>query len=163
MELRCGDLPGEAPVEHLSFLRSVADRTDATVQGFDARYIVGPVHLKQACTIADRAIERGEAIADERAMELLLYTAGRRQINRALELGLKDSPHPVVLFADGGDETAAAELLADRLEQRHPCDGSLADREHVRSFFEINDREVATGAALSDLVLERVALLAINR
>jgi len=70
-----------------------------TVQAFDARYVVGRDHLARAVALADRAIARDENIARERAVEILLYAAGRRQIDRALEMGVS----PVDAAATDGD------------------------------------------------------------
>ncbi|MDZ7746437.1 MAG: KEOPS complex subunit Cgi121 [Halobacteriales archaeon] len=147
-------------------LSEIGVEYDVTVQAFDARFVVGERHLTRAVTIADRERERGNAIARDRAVEILLYAAGRRQIRRALELGVSEGETPAVILVttDGptGDEAGAREMIADLLEQR-PTLGDY-DPERVRSFFDIGDKELAaTDATLADLVLERVALLVVER
>lgn len=163
MELIGGDLADQPPATILNRLDAIAAETDATIQAFDARYIVSARQLTSALEFADRAIERGKAIADDRSVEILLYAAGRRQINRALELGLKDHPHPVVIVVDGGDEPTARAAIRSLFTKTRAIDGSDADHERIARYFDIGDAERSTGASLEHLVLERVALLTVNR
>jgi len=69
---------------------AIGDRHGVTIQAFDSRYIADRPHLERAVKLADRAIERGENVARDRAVEILLYAAGRRQIDRALEMGVSE-------------------------------------------------------------------------
>lgn len=146
-------------------LGTVADEHGVTVQAFDARLVVSERHLERALELADRERARGDAIARERAVEVLLYAAGRRQIDRALELGVGPGETPAVVLVaadEGGDEAAAADAVRELLV---PADtlGDF-DTERVCDFFEIGDAErAATDAGLADLVLERVALLVVER
>jgi KEOPS complex subunit Cgi121 len=87
----------DAYVERLDAIR---EKHGVTMQAFDARYVVDREHLERAVQLADRAIERGEAIARDRAVEILCYAAGRRQINRALQLGVGEGECPVVVLVD---------------------------------------------------------------
>ncbi|MES3518152.1 MAG: KEOPS complex subunit Cgi121 [Natronomonas sp.] len=150
-------LDTEALIETLT---EVGDRHGATVQAFDGRYVASRQHLRQAVELADRARERDEAIARDRAVEILLYAAGRRQIDRALEMGVGSGETPVVVLVDGGDESAAATELRKEIRP-----GSVEPSERrLRSFFEIGDAELAaTDAGIEALVLERVALLVVDR
>jgi len=107
---------GVATVEDLdgfvARLGAVGDEHGATVQAFDARYVVDRAHLERAVELADRAIARGENVARDRAVEILLYAAGTRQIDRALELGVADGECPAVMLVDardGTDDPTAAE------------------------------------------------------
>lgn len=163
MRLVGGYLGTEDTDAALERFDAIADRTDATLQAFDARYLVGPTHLERARDLADRAIERGEAVAEDRSMEILLYAAGRRQINRALEMGLKSTDHPVMVLVDGGDEERAAAAVEDLLEEAVDPSELEGDRARIRTFFDVTDAELGTGADLEALVIERVALLAVNR
>jgi KEOPS complex subunit Cgi121 len=140
----------------------VSERTGATIQAFDARYVVDRRHLERAVELATRAFERGENIARDRAVEVLLFAAGRRQIRRALEMGLSAGEQPAVVVVDGGDETAAVEALSDLVTPAetlgHP------DESRVREFFDVTVSELdAVEGTLADLVHERVALLVVER
>lgn len=157
-----GRLPGGTDVEaFVERLNAIGDEHGATVQAFDARYVVGREHLERAVELADRAFERGENVARDRAVEVLLYAAGRRQITRALDMGAEPGG-PVVVVVDGGDEDASAAAVRELLD---PADTlGNPDEERVRSFFDVSGAELsATDASLADLVLERVALLDVEK
>ena len=143
-------------------LAAIEEEFGTTVQAFDARYVVGEEHLERAVELATRALERDEAIARERSVEILLYAAGRRQINRALAMGVSEGESPVVAVVVGGDEGAAADELRTLLEPAETL--GEYDPERVREFFDVTDRELAaTDGDLSDLVCERVAMLVVDR
>ena len=204
-------------------LDAVADEHGVTVQAFDSRYIVSRRHLERALELADRERSRGDAIARDRGVEVLLYAAGRRQIDRALEMGVGVGETPVVVLVDreradaGG--TADGSVATDDAAQtagdaqtdddaqtdgdaqhehneqyehneQHEDDGQSKDdsqpeataasavedllapaetlgeydEDRVRAFFDVSDRELAaTTAGLEALVLERVALLVVER
>ncbi|WP_336136503.1 KEOPS complex subunit Cgi121 [Natronomonas amylolytica] len=144
-------------------LDDIGDEHDVTVQAFDSRYIVSRRHLERAVELADRERERGEAIARDRGVEIMLYAAGRRQIQRALELGIGEGETEAVVLVDGeGDEDAAAMAVEDLLEPI-PTLGNY-DEPAVREFYDIGAAELgATERGIEDLVLERVALLVVER
>jgi len=162
---------GEATVSDVDAfverLGEIGETHDVAVQAFDARYVVGREHLERAVRLANRAVERDEAIARDRAVEILLYAAGRRQINRALTMGVDEGTTPTVVVVDAGPSVAGDEAgaAADVLDLLEPAETLGAfDRERVRDFFDVTDRELAaTAGTLADVVCERVALLPVER
>ncbi|AGB33594.1 KEOPS complex Cgi121-like subunit [Natrinema pellirubrum DSM 15624] len=147
-------------------LGEIGDRHDVTVQAFDARYVADRAHLERAVELADRAIDRGENVARDRAVEILLYAAGRRQIDRALEMGVDEGETPAVVLVDGdGDERAALEAVEDLTAFRGRTETlDSRDDETLCDFFGIPDAErAATDAGLAALVRERVALLEVEK
>lgn len=157
----------------LATLDAVADEYGVTVQAFDARYLVGRRHLERAVELADRAFDRGENVARERSVEILLYAAGRRQIDDALEMGVRERRTPVAVVVDSeeprssdseGDESGAADALRDRLALDPAATLSSLDAERVRAFFDVTAAELdAVDGDLTDLVCERVALLDVEK
>ncbi|WP_222915411.1 KEOPS complex subunit Cgi121 [Natrinema sp. SYSU A 869] len=149
-------------------LGEVGDRHDVTIQAFDSRYVADRRHLERAVEFTDRAIDRGENVARDRAVEILLYAAGRRQIDRALEMGVGEGENRAVVLVDGGsdgDEAAALEAVESlgAFVEREPT-LEAQDAETLCEFFEITDAErAATDAPLSALVRERVALLEVEK
>ncbi|RZH68937.1 KEOPS complex subunit Cgi121 [Natrinema altunense] len=149
-------------------LGEIGDRHGVTVQAFDSRYVADRRHIARAVEFADRAIERGENVARDRAVEILLYAAGRRQIDRALEMGVGEGEYRAVVLVDGAhdaDEAAALEELT-ALGAFVDRDSTLEtqDAETLCDFFDITDAErAATDAPLSALVHERVALLEVEK
>ena len=111
MELVEGRATIEDVDRFVARLGAIGDKHGCAIQAFDARYIVSRGHLERALDLADRARARDEAIARERAVEILLYAAGRRQIERAIELGVSEGAQPVVVLVAGGEN---AERAADR-------------------------------------------------
>ncbi|WP_262179325.1 KEOPS complex subunit Cgi121 [Haloarcula laminariae] len=144
-------------------LDAIGEAHGVTVQAFDARYVVDRAHLERAVDLAARARERGETIADDFGVEILLYAAGRRQINRALEMGVGEGECPVVAVVVGeGDEERAADDLRERLTAAETL-GDYDDG-RVRDFFGVSDDELAaTEGTLADAVRERVALLVVEK
>lgn len=161
-------LTGTATIDDLDAfitdLDSVGAAFDCTMQAFDARYIVGCEHLARAVTLANRASERGETIARDRSVEILLYAAGRRQIDRAFEIGVSEGEQAVVIVADGENEKGAIAALAELVEPADWTPGERADEARITEFYEIADPErEATDATLEALVCERVALLVVEQ
>jgi KEOPS complex subunit Cgi121 len=165
--------------EFVSRLDGIGEREDCTVQAFDAGYVVDREHLARALERADRAIERGENVARDRGVEILLYAAGRRQIDDALTMGVHEGDLPVVVLVDAEERTApdhhdgpahrddarerrAADAVADLLDSAETLGDVDADA--VRDFFDVSRQELAAAAGdLSDVVHERVALLDVEK
>jgi len=148
----------------LGELAAIGEANDAVVQAVDARYVVDRRHLELATELARRERARGADIARDPGMEILLYAAGRRQINRALEMGVSaGTEQPVVVVVAGGEERSAAEQIRELLTPEDVL--GAVDHGRVREFFEITETEVAATASgeLSGLVHERVALLVVER
>ncbi len=146
---------------------SVGDRHETTIQAFDAAYVADRQHLERAVELADRAIDRGDPIARDRAIEILCYAAGRRQINRAFEMGVEAGTQAAVILVDGeGDDEAAAIAELRSLDAVVDVEPTLdtPDLATVCAFFAITDAErSATAASIGALVRERVALLDVEK
>jgi len=166
------DAPAFRTVEGIATVESVDDfvadiaalqeQYETTIQVFDARYVAGRSHLERAVELAHRATERDDRIADDPAVEILLYAAGRRQIHRALEMGVSSGEWPVVAVVVGGDEAGATAALEERFRDAETL-GSVDD-ELLCDFFEISDRELeATAGTLADIVRERVSMLVVEK
>ena len=156
---------GQAEIEDLdefiNEIDQIRDETGSTIQFFNADYVAGERHLRRAAELAQRAGERGTTIARDPAVELLVYAAGRRQINRALEMGVSEGSLAVVGVVDGGDESAAVAAVEELLWSTEPVEWGC--RETLTNYFDISDAELAiVDGDLESVVLERVALLAVE-
>lgn len=168
-------IAGETTVDDvdatLDRIRDLAATHEVTAQAFDARRVAGRAHLLLATRCALRARAHDDMIADDLAVEILCYAAGRRQIGEALALGLTPGDGPVVvavvqpdrspasLQASGddpgameGERVAAAAIAeelnlacatADRTDRTHRTDPLLAPTDHDRlqRTFDISDAE----------------------
>ncbi len=159
----------------LASLESIREETGAVVQAFDADRVVDAAHLRLATRLAARSIARDEAVARDPAVEILVYAAGRRQIDRALDLGVSPGERRAALVVGdlGGVSdaecppadletavTSVEDLLSDGPE---PTLGEFDDGA-VRDYYGVTDRELdATDGDLADAVHERVALLDVEK
>ena len=139
-------------------LQSIGRTHGCLVQAIDARYVISHEHISHAVCLARRAETRETLIADDLSMEVLLYIAATRQIERALEIGVGEETEAVVVVVDGESEAAA---IAD--VESHLCSMQSeipSDHEAIRQWFNVGEVELqATDASLGDLVCERVTLL----
>ncbi|MBC7128635.1 MAG: hypothetical protein H5T45_02760 [Thermoplasmatales archaeon] len=67
-------------------LKEFCERNSIIGQVFDADLVLGEEHLIVAYEHAKRAFEKGKNICKKIEMEMLLYAAGKRQINEAISL-----------------------------------------------------------------------------
>ena len=164
MELVDGNARIDDVEAFLAALDEVGERHDATVQAFDARLIVDARHLERAVELADRAVERGENVARDRGVEIMLYAAGRRQIDQALALGVEEGAVPVVVVVDeASDVVGTVADVRDLLEDDAATLGEY-DEDRVMEYYGITEAERdATAGDVPDLVHERVALLTVER
>ena len=167
MRVVAGVATVESVESFVETLDGIGTTHGVTVQAFDARYVVSRTHLERAVELADRAFEREENVARDRGVEILLYAAGRRQIDRALTLGVATGRQSVVVLVDAqdGDTDAEAEAVA-AVEPVLDSTGDLGgyDAGLVREYFDIGDRELrVVDGDLTDVVLERVALLDVEK
>ncbi|MFC5277426.1 KEOPS complex subunit Cgi121 [Halorubrum rubrum] len=165
----------------LADLEAIREETGAVVQAFDADRVVDAAHLRLATRLAARSIARGEAVARDPAVEILVYAAGRRQIDRALDLGVSPGERRAALVvadfgdvtgADGEDDDAhppadlesAVASVEDLLSAGPEPTLGAFDEEAVRDYYGVTDRELdATVGDLPDVVRERVALLDVEK
>jgi len=163
--------------DFIAILKAIARRYSVAIQAMDAELIAGEAHIKSAVQKAVRAIRQGNSITSDLSMEMLLYAAGRRQIERALAMGVSpgDNKKIVIVIADidnNKDLDAIAEELKHRvgLEEQPMEELELETeteekRNKLMRFFNITDAEIeAVGERkLKMLVLERVALLEVYK
>ena len=158
----------------LAVLKAIAHRYSVAIQAMDAELIAGEAHIKSAVQKALRAIRQGNSITSDLSMEVLLYAAGRRQIERALAMGVSagDDKKIVIVIIDVDNKDTDLDAIAGEIKQRiglteHPMEYMELEtereekREKLMRFFNITDAEIeAVGERkLKMLVLERVALL----
>ena len=157
-KVRIKDLRG-----FLRSLNNVAARHGVKAQALNAAFIAGRGHLDFAVEKALNSFEEGRALARDIGMEILLYMRGRRQIEKALEMGVREGDNDVaiVLVGEGADKA-----LDDVQRLLDVVDPSVIDYSHSKDdalmrLFEITPEEaIIVGAErIPLLVRERSALL----
>lgn len=156
----------EDPEEFLQCVRDIGSRYGVSVIFFDAAMMAGIAHVRSALFHALRAFREGRAISNSAEMEALLYACGSRQCHHAVRFGIHRGRNDAYLCVCPGNDAAVMELL--RYGEISHEDWEALDPEkiaRIREVFGITREEVdVVGISrLSELVLERVALLEVYR
>lgn len=147
------------------------------VQFFDARFIATWMHLYFAALNALTAFKNEENVSKSLAMEALLYSAARRQITAATKLvGITAASSSVAVLIIGEDPRtieAAFSVVSKRMGGHHDervLELTAEKMTIVQKAFDISEAELEAVVkrdnlekALTDLVVERMALLATQR
>jgi len=178
-KLNCKIVAGTVSIksldDFLSVLKTVAHKYDVTIQAMDAELIAGEEHITSAVKKAIRAVEKKKSITSDLSLEILLYAAGKRQIERALTMGVTEGDKKVaIVIVDvtskkdlGGiaeevkGKTGIKEEPIEELELELELGDNESKKDKLKKFFAITAEELnAVGEKkLKMLVLERVALL----
>ncbi len=176
-ELNCKIVAGIVSIksvdDFLSVLREIAQKYVVTIQAMDAELIAGEEHIKSAVKKAIRAVEKKKSITSDLSLEILLYAAGKRQIERALTMGVTKGDKKVAIVIV--DVTSKKDLgeVAEEVKRKTgikeepirelelDVEDNESKKDKLKKFFAISEGELnAVGEEkLKMLVLERVALL----
>ncbi|KXB02264.1 hypothetical protein AKJ44_00915 [candidate division MSBL1 archaeon SCGC-AAA261F17] len=150
-------------------VRKISRANEVVSQIFNAKHIAGRQHLIHAARLALIAQEEGRNFADSQSIELTCWTAGLRQINQALErVGLRKGSAEVAILTIGGKVEKVKKAREEILHELGAKQGEgvldlTPEKEPtlIRDFG-ISESELEV-ANLQSLVLERVALLSLER
>lgn len=139
----------------LADVRALVQRVrGATLLRADRVY--GPDHLAHAAALAARAVGEGRARSADVATETLLYAAGERQIQKALDLvGLREGTRGVAVVSWADFAPVARELGWTREDAVLEGDAGVLDAFGVTA----EERAMFPRERWGDLILERVALV----
>ncbi|MHC1610224.1 MAG: KEOPS complex subunit Cgi121 [Candidatus Methanospirareceae archaeon] len=176
-ELNCKIIAGIVSIksvdDFLSVLRGIAQKYLVTIQAMDAELIAGEEHIRSAVKKAIRAVEKKKSITSDLSLEILLYAAGKRQIERALRMGVTEGDKKVAIVILDLTREKDLEGIAEEVkwktgmkeepirELELELESNTQKKDKIMEFFGITEDEVkAVGEKkLKMLVLERVALL----
>lgn len=149
-----------------SFLKAVASISadyGVTVQAANAEAIAGRGHVEFAVEKAIESFCQKRNLARDLGMEIMLYLRGRRQIEKALELGVKPGENKIAIVIVGDNAEKARPAVESLLDEIDP---SVVDYSHAKDgllmwLFEITPAEVdiVGRERIPQLVRERSALL----
>ncbi|MHC1566921.1 MAG: KEOPS complex subunit Cgi121 [Candidatus Syntropharchaeia archaeon] len=141
-------------------LRKISEREGVVIQALDADKLAGEDHVRAAVSKAKRSMEEGKNISGDLGMEILLYAAGRRQINKALEIGVSEGKNNVAIVILGSSPSAISEV-EKMVRKKSVLPYNDSKKKKIMEFFGITEEEIgAVGEEkIPKLVLERVALL----
>ena len=147
----------------LQQITSFAQDNSVVIQAFNADVIYGKNHLISAVDHAMRAMERKTNTTNSLAMEILLYSAGERQLKLAIpKMGVKKGNANiafVVVDNKKRDEKSIDELLKELSLKRD--DNVLEGNEDTLKSFGLNDQTIKTVTKdkYGDLILEKIAMV----
>ncbi|HTX44134.1 MAG TPA: KEOPS complex subunit Cgi121 [Methanocella sp.] len=144
-------------------LSAVGKECRVTVQAVNADLIAGRGHVEFAANKAVEAFRTKANLARDPGMELMLYLRGRRQIEKALELGLHEGKNAAAIVIIGDNASCAVDRVRELLEE---VDDSVVDYDHRKDgglmrLYDITPAEVEIVGRerIPMLVRERSALL----
>ena len=156
----------DEPERYLMKVRQVGNRFGVHIVLFNAEMMAGRSHVCSALWHAFRAFNRGTAISNSPEMEALLYASGSRQCRSGLRFGIHAGKNRIYLCVCPGDKTALVELLKDGAIV-HEDWNIISPEKLVRltDLFGITPEELDVSGRdrITDLILERVALLEVYR
>lgn len=159
--------------EFLKIIRK-EEPLNVEIQFFDAKFVATWQHLYFAALNALTAFKNKENISKSLAMETMLYASAQRQIRKAMNLiGIKpDSSEIAVLMIGEKPETVRSALSMVSKHAKAKSDDTVLELSKgkatiIQKIFGISSVELKTvmkkddsERALTDLVIERMALLA---
>ena len=161
------------------FLKKIHKEKPSNVetQFFDAKFVASWQHLYFAVLNALTAFKNKGNISKSLAMETLLYASAQRQIRKAMELlGIKSETSEIAVLIIGQNsetvKSALSMILASVNVQHDDTVLKLSEEKKriIQKAFGISDLELKTvmkkdglEEALTNLVIERMALLATRR
>jgi len=140
-------------------------------QILDNRYIWGKKHILSAIWHALKAYQNNRMISKTLSMEILLYTAGFRQIKKAVELlGIRGSTEEVVgiIIGEKQDQIIESCISAQKsfqLDLRLDLLNNLTSKHQYILKLLINEGFYATNFSNSEIenaILQRIAILALE-
>ena len=164
------------PIENFAnlFARVSAAVNSEQFQLFDAEKIAGWNHLYMAAVNAVKRIDNGTAISNNLPVETLLTASCQDQITKSFEvLGVNNSTRSLALIVFA-DSLLDAEKAFMRVEEKlgHVDDAVLqmssSKYEILKKLFGIKELEIKAlekeaSEALTNILVERGALLSLNR
>jgi KEOPS complex subunit Cgi121 len=128
--------------------------------------MAGQRHAEAAMRYAQRSFFSGRPISNSLEMEALLFAAGSRQCDMAALFGIHE--HENFIFVCSFPENACVwgelsqfmHFVTDSWDEM-----SQEKEERIKSLFNISEEELALvgKTKIIDLILERIALLEVNR
>ncbi|MBP1928802.1 KEOPS complex subunit Cgi121 [Methanolinea mesophila] len=156
------------PGAFLKAIRMIGDRWCTRLIFFNAELMAGEAHVMSALLHAFRAEAAGSMISSRVEMEALLYAAGSRQCQTGMRFGLHEGLNRAYLCICPPSSGALGELLPQVVVAETGDAWETISPEKAGKLAEIfaitpAELEAAGPGRLTELVLERVALLEVYR
>jgi KEOPS complex subunit Cgi121 len=150
----------------LTWLRDVSNRNGVSIVCFNADLMAGKPHVISAMLHALRAMRNGTCISSSFEIEALLYASGSRQCQEGVKFGVRQGMNRCYLCVYPVNPQVWPELSGEMTFSSDDWEPITDEKMEVLvPLFGITNKEVeVTGKnRIRDLVLERVALLDVNK
>lgn len=152
---------GRVYVDNLDEFLKKIDMPNCDLSLLNANYIADRDHAELAAKKAIRSWEQGKNVARTLPIEILLYASATRQINQALEMGVKEKSENKVLAVVIGNEQCVnkfKEIVSFKEEKVLHMDDDK--RKRLMNFFNISEREIGVAGTerIPDIIRERIVL-----
>ena len=153
-------------VAFLQKIRAIAESFDTHIICFNAGMLAGKKHARTALRHAVRSFHNGSMVSNTLEMEALLFAAGSRQCSGAALFGVRDGDNIMFVCCypiSEGVWDALTPLMDVTYVYLDIIDPHK--RAYLVRLFGITEEEIATcsGDCITELVLERIALLEVYR
>ncbi|MDO9034616.1 MAG: KEOPS complex subunit Cgi121 [Methanoregula sp.] len=153
-------------IAFLKKIRAIAESFDTHIICFNDSMLAGKQHARAALRHAVRSFHNGSMVSNTIEMEALLFAAGSRQCSVAALFGVHEGENTMFVCcypARDGVWDALTPLMVVTDENRDIID--TPKRVYLMKLFGITEEEIATcsGDCMTELVLERIALLEVYR
>ena len=143
--------------ETLNLINSIR-KDDEIIQLFNADAIVSKNHIIHGVNQAFLAFDRGENLANDISVEVVLRCSAQRQISKAFKiLGLKEGEMDLcAVLINCGDYT-------DELSSIFTPDDSvlIPDEENLKKIYKISDDELSN-MSIEEIIIDRITKLTVN-
>lgn len=162
IQVICGHVTITDTEEFIHRIKQISNKHEIAIQAINADFLAGRKHAIFAAEKAIQAFKKGKNIAKNQGIETLLYIAGTRQIEKALQFGIKKGENNIALIAINPHEkkTDAIKELKELInEDPQLIDYTNSKKEKITQAFNITPPEIEAAGEekIPDLVLERVA------
>jgi len=150
----------------LRVIQGIARLYSIHIVCFDADKMAGLDHAKAAIRHAQRSFFSGKQISNSFEMEALLFAAGSRQCQVAALFGIQEGENTMFVCSYPVNENVWRDLSHHMQFIDEKCDDMTSDKEaRLVSLFSITQEEIDVVGRdrIKDLILERIALLYVNR
>jgi KEOPS complex subunit Cgi121 len=153
-------------IAFLQKIRSIAESFNTHIICFNAGMLAGKQHARKALRHAVRSFHNGLMVSNTLEMEALLFAAGSRQCSVAALFGVHNGENSMFVCCyptRDGIWDALTPLMDVTDEIQDHIDPHK--RAYLMKLFGITEEEIATcsGDCITELVLERIALLEVSR
>jgi KEOPS complex subunit Cgi121 len=153
-------------IAFLQKIRNIAELFDTHIICFNSGMLAGKRHARTALRHAVRSFHNGSMVSNTLEMEALLFAAGSRQCSVAALFGVHDGDNTMFVCCYPTRDSvwdALTPLMSITDENRDHIDPHK--RAYLMKHFGITEEEIATcsGDCITELVLERIALLEVYR